>query len=190
MILFHLKFDTMAFLSTLRNSSSGVFDVQNNIRFTAPSVFAGDRNQGLGAAPFPGKMPALFFKTNIHCTMNALYLLASNTVTAKKTMLLGLVASGIFIATSLNAQVIEPSVSAQGQKQDVQNVSNGGIIPVNNGSVSGSPTPNQPGENNPLNPFEDKYTQFLNASPGQGQAETQCDCPGNLLTNPSFENGM
>ncbi|MBC7774237.1 MAG: hypothetical protein H7246_02265, partial [Phycisphaerae bacterium] len=123
--------------------------------------------------------------------MNALYSLLSNTLPTKKAMLIGLIVSGIFSAPFLSAQVLEPgSVPATRSKDANAQTSSSTGIASHHGSPSGSPTLIHPGGINPASPFDDPWSDFINDKiQGNGVAETYCDCPGNLITNPSFENG-
>ena len=123
--------------------------------------------------------------------MNALYTLLSNTFSIPKATLIGFAVSGIFSVPFLSAQVSEPGTVPVLQEQgtEVPKIADPEAARIRL-SQSGSPTPIYPGGANPAAPFADEWSSFINDKMKDNSvAETYCDCPGNKITNPSFENG-
>ena len=142
---FHLNLNAMAFNSTVRKSSFGATVSTGTSPGTRPlKAFASGRKRKDDPPSQPNEMPAQFFKTNIFCTMNALYSLLSNTLPTQKTMLIGLVISGLFTASNLDAQVVEPVSSSSSQEETVikslQNEAQNPIIPGSSRSTIGPKT--------------------------------------------------
>ncbi|MBL7807167.1 MAG: SprB repeat-containing protein, partial [Saprospiraceae bacterium] len=117
--------------------------------------------------------------------MNAFYTLLSDAFQTKKHAIFGWMAIGVFSTSTLGAQVVEPSGNEAPVQSDVVAQSVVQSLP----NYSGSPTTARPASPGSSVIIEDQWSGFIDWKKNPGVPETDCDCPDNVILNPSFENG-